>query len=237
MSDSTHLALPYLEAAQAQKHVTVNEALRRLDGVVQLAVADRTLTAPPGSPAEGARYIVGTSATGAWAGADNQIAMWSDGAWMFLTPQTGWRAFDVGASEFVYFDGSVWAAEAGGGMPTSAHGATMSFRVLEADHTLAIGFSNDTGLVIPARAIVFGVTGIVTETILGATSWSLGVAADASRYGSGVGISAGSTVVGPSGPMTYWSDTSLRVTAAGLAFVSGKIRLAIHYATLTGPST
>ena len=34
---STHLLLPYLLAAQAQKHVTVNEALRLLDGLVQLA--------------------------------------------------------------------------------------------------------------------------------------------------------------------------------------------------------
>ena len=34
MSDtSTHLLLPYLLAAQAQKHVTVNEALRLLDGL------------------------------------------------------------------------------------------------------------------------------------------------------------------------------------------------------------
>ena len=31
---STHLLLPYLLAAQAQKHVTVNEALRLLDGLV-----------------------------------------------------------------------------------------------------------------------------------------------------------------------------------------------------------
>jgi hypothetical protein len=35
---STHLLLPYLLAAQAQKHVAVNEALRLLDGLVQLAV-------------------------------------------------------------------------------------------------------------------------------------------------------------------------------------------------------
>ena len=47
---STHLLLPYLLAAQAQKHVTVNEALRLLDGLVQLAVLDRHLTAPPASP-------------------------------------------------------------------------------------------------------------------------------------------------------------------------------------------
>ena len=55
---STHLLLPYLLAAQAQKHVTVNEALRLLDGLVQLAVLDRHLTAPPAGPAGGARYIV-----------------------------------------------------------------------------------------------------------------------------------------------------------------------------------
>ena len=62
---STHLLLPYLLAAQAQKHVTVNEALRLLDGLVQLAVLDRHLTAPPASPADGARYIVASGATGA----------------------------------------------------------------------------------------------------------------------------------------------------------------------------
>ena len=52
---STHLLLPYLLASQAQKHVTVNEALRLLDGLV---VLDRHLTAPPASPADGDRYIV-----------------------------------------------------------------------------------------------------------------------------------------------------------------------------------
>ena len=68
MTETTHLGLPYLAAAQAQKHVTHNEALSRLDAVVQLAVIDTTLTVPPGSPAEGDRYIVADGATGAWAG-------------------------------------------------------------------------------------------------------------------------------------------------------------------------
>ena len=48
MSDTTtHLGLPYLLAAQAQKHVTHNEALRLLDAMVQLSVLDRTRTTPP----------------------------------------------------------------------------------------------------------------------------------------------------------------------------------------------
>ena len=60
MSDTTtKLLLPYILAAQAQKHVTHNEALRMLDGLVQLSVLDRNLTAPPASPADGDRYIVG----------------------------------------------------------------------------------------------------------------------------------------------------------------------------------
>jgi hypothetical protein len=43
MSSTTNLSLPYLASGQAQKHVTVNESLQRLDALVQLAVAsDRT---------------------------------------------------------------------------------------------------------------------------------------------------------------------------------------------------
>ncbi len=44
---TAHLSLPYIAAAQAQKHVTHNEALHILDSVVQLAVIDRDLAAPP----------------------------------------------------------------------------------------------------------------------------------------------------------------------------------------------
>jgi hypothetical protein len=44
MSDATtRLLLPYILAAQAQKHVTHNEALQILDGLVQLSVLDRDL--------------------------------------------------------------------------------------------------------------------------------------------------------------------------------------------------
>ena len=65
MSDATtHLLLPYILPAQAQKHVNHNEALRILDGLVQLSVLDRVLSEPPGSPADGDRYIVGSGATG-----------------------------------------------------------------------------------------------------------------------------------------------------------------------------
>ena len=48
MSDTTtNLQMPYILAAQAQKHVTHNEALRLLDGLVHLSVRGAARTAPP----------------------------------------------------------------------------------------------------------------------------------------------------------------------------------------------
>lgn len=63
--ETTILSLPLILPAQAQKHVTHNEALVQLDLIVQLAVINRTLTAPPALPALGDRHIVAAGATGA----------------------------------------------------------------------------------------------------------------------------------------------------------------------------
>ncbi len=109
MPDTTaHLALPFIMASQAQKHVTHNEALRLLDGIVQLSVLDRDLTAPPGSPTEGARYIPASGATGAWAGWAGSIAYWVDGAWMRILPAPGWLAWVQDEGLLLVYDGVIW---------------------------------------------------------------------------------------------------------------------------------
>ena len=102
------LSLPYIQPAQAQKHVTHNEALRILDAVTQLSVIDTSLTAPPVQPAEGDRYIVASTATDGWAGQDHNIAVRVDGTWQFFVPATGWRADVAGTGGQVRFDGTQW---------------------------------------------------------------------------------------------------------------------------------
>ena len=111
MSDavSAVLALPLIQPAQAQKHVTHNEALRRLDVLVQLAVADRDRTDPPADPAPGDRHIVPAGATGAWAGRTGAIALWDSDGWQFETPLPGWRAHVLAEGRTAVFDGSLWA--------------------------------------------------------------------------------------------------------------------------------
>lgn len=113
MSNSTNLVLPLLSAAQAQKHVTVNETVQKLDLLVQMAVLDRSLSAPPGSPADGARYIVAASPTGAWSGQASKIAAWQDGVWTFLTPREGWIAWVNNENRLVFHDGAAWIESAG----------------------------------------------------------------------------------------------------------------------------
>ncbi len=109
MADATtHLLLPYILAAQAQKHVTHNEALQLLDGLVQLSVLDRDLTTPPGSPADGERYIVASGATDDWAGWDQNVALFTDGAWLRLPPRTGWRAWVEDEDLLLVYDGAGW---------------------------------------------------------------------------------------------------------------------------------
>ena len=108
MANTTKLTLPLVAASQAQKHVTVNETFNKLDVLVQLNVIDRDLTAPPGSPAEGATYIPAATATGAWAGRENNVAIFQNAAWAFFPPDEGWLAW-VDDEDLLYaYNGTAW---------------------------------------------------------------------------------------------------------------------------------
>lgn len=117
MSDATtHLLLPYILAVQAQKHVTHNEALRILDGLVQLSVLDRDLAA---RNLDGDRYIVASGATGDWAGWDLNVALWTDSAWLRLPPRTGWLAWVEDESLLLVYDGAGWVGTTPDALGTS----------------------------------------------------------------------------------------------------------------------
>ncbi|TFF27767.1 DUF2793 domain-containing protein [Jiella endophytica] len=121
MPDSTdRLALPYILADQAQKHVSHNAALVRLDALVHLAVLDRDRTEPPADPAPGDRHIVAAGPAGDWVGRAGSIAAWQDGAWLYLEPRPGWRAWSSADAAILVFDGSTWLPAALGAEDLSA---------------------------------------------------------------------------------------------------------------------
>lgn len=114
MDNTPNLELPYLAAAQAQKHVTHNEAIRALDAIVQLSVLDRDVATPPLSPAEGDRYIIASGGTGDWAGHDGKVAAYQDGVWVIYGPQLGWITWIEDESMLAAWDGAAWLAAGGG---------------------------------------------------------------------------------------------------------------------------
>ncbi|TPG19949.1 DUF2793 domain-containing protein [Sphingomonas koreensis] len=110
MSDETsaRLGLPLLQAGQAQKEMTVNEALTRLDLAVQARVTAIGVDDPPADAEVGDCWIVGAAPTGDWAGMAGALAGWTADGWRFVAPGEGMMAWvTTDAATARYHDG-VW---------------------------------------------------------------------------------------------------------------------------------
>jgi hypothetical protein len=232
MTDTPRLALPAIEAAQAQKHVTHNEALVLLDCLVQLAVVSRTLAAPPASPADGASYIPAAGASGAWSGWDNQIALFNGGGWQRIAPVSGLKAWVKSERLTLTYEDGVWRD----GVALTANGGRVTLRAKEVELTLSGAFVETADAAfIPNRAIVLGVASRTTLAITGATSYAVGVAGEANKFGDILGIALGSTNIGVIGPTAFYADTRVRVTANGGSFSAGKVRLIVYFLEMSAP--
>ncbi|MAW85540.1 MAG: hypothetical protein CMJ42_03310 [Phyllobacteriaceae bacterium] len=113
MEKTPTLELPLIQPSQAQKHVTHNEALMRLDAVVNLRLEALAATEPPSSPQDGQCWAIGTGASGPWTGRDGQVAVRTAGAWDFVEPLRGWLAHDVTGDRTVAFDEGEWRPHRG----------------------------------------------------------------------------------------------------------------------------
>ena len=108
-NQSPNLYMPYIAPAQAQKHVTHNEALRMLDALAQIII-QHSIVALPASPNDGACYIVEAMSGDTLFSQNGQILQFVDSAWVAYTPQKGWVAWHVDMGELIVFDGLVWSA-------------------------------------------------------------------------------------------------------------------------------
>ena len=244
---SPNLSLPYIAQGQAQKEVTHNDALNLLDAVVQLAVLDRDLATPPGSPAQGARYLVAASPTGAWAGHANHIAEWLDGAWRFFAPGIGWLAWVVDEGAILAWNGIAWvnapavisalqmlgiltAADSTNRLAVKANGALFShddvtpgtghmrITMNKSDAAKDVGFTFQDAF--STRAL-FG--------LLGDDNFTIKVSADGSAFTTSIVIDKTNGHVGINCPPD--SNNWLAINADGVLFnkdASGDMRLTIN---------
>ncbi len=117
MQISPRLSLTYVLPQQAQKHLSVNETIRRLDALVQMRAISKSVAAEPPSPTEGDAYILPAGKSGAaWSGfADNAVAVFQDGAWTAISPHDGFLAWVSQEGAFYRYAGGQWSALSSGG--------------------------------------------------------------------------------------------------------------------------
>ncbi len=235
MASTTQFGLPLLAPSQAQKHVTMNEALAILDAVAQLRVLSSTVQIPPTDVDEGGAYLVPVGASGEWTGRSKRVAVWSNGGWLYLTPKAGWCAWDEETNGRRVFDGTDWVADA---LVISPKGASASWRLIEFDHLVTAGTNNTTSFTIPGNSQVHAVTGRVVEALSGTalTGWRIGVAGADNRYGSGIGTARNASFIGVSGtPVTYYENTPIQLRADAGSFLGGRIRIAVTLTEFRAP--
>lgn len=143
-------------------------------------------------------------------------------------PYNGLRLRSNGVNGWYLADGNP------GIVAQSPHGGGLSAVAIEQLTTLS-GPTTSAAIQIPNPCIVFGVSMRVITAIAGATSFSIGEASSAGRFGSGLPIAAGSTNFGMIGPNPYYgSNSTIIFTAAGGNFTGGVVRTTIYgFAPLT----
>ena len=240
MAETANLGLPLLAPSQAQKHVTVNEALTRLDALAKGVLASRRTATPPVEARHGEVWAVPPGATDEWAGREGELAIATGGGWNFVAPREGWRAYALDEGAPLRHDGAGWAIEGGPGA-SSASGAATALDVVEVEHAVGGGPISDTGPVIPRTSLVLGVTARVIEEITGSLSaWKFGNIGASNRFGEGLGTQAGSYADGLlSSPMAFYTsqqDRTLRMVAQDGQFAGGRVRFAVHFVRLTPPA-
>lgn len=111
MPETTRHKLPFLAVSQAQKEITYNEALIRIDALLH-AVAQAELANPPVlTDADiGKCWLVGASPAGEWAGKPNHIAVWVGGGWRFCVPVEGMRLRTLSSGTDHVYSQSTWIA-------------------------------------------------------------------------------------------------------------------------------
>ena len=235
------LQLPELAAAQSQKHVTVNDALAQIDTLFNLAVTQADLTTPPGSPAELSKYIVAATATGAWAGEENNIALYINAAWVFVEPEEGWRCYDRDTNQLLTYSGSAWvsAVTSSQTLARSDNGAELGFHILEEEITGLTGSTVNGALNVPSNAIIFNVSMRITTTVVGPTNFNISVGGltPVGAYPN-TNFAAGNTAAGATGPTAIYSDTPITIAVnAGANFSAGAIRVAVGYYFMEAPTS
>lgn len=128
-----NLNLSTWDEGNTEPNLVFNALLLAMDALIQFT-PEAITASPPGSPADGQAWIVDASATGAWVGKDQQVAVAVPGGWLFYPPTEGWEGYVKNLDANYQFDGSIWGVSGEGGAVTHP----VAIQLAASDETTAI---------------------------------------------------------------------------------------------------
>lgn len=223
MSNSNNLQIVHVEQNQSQKEVTVNQALNRIDAILNVGAIDRAVNNPPSSPMLGDLYIIGNSPTGDWSGQGDNIAFY-DTSWQFISPKAGMTIWVIDKALHYTFDGSGWIV----GSNNLIQSNFIAFDSQDSDLQLRLNkvtAGNVNSLLYQTNFVTTAEVGTISDN-----NYQIKVTNDGSNYNNAVNIDASNGISNIKG---YNLDVAYNLTANGtvdIDYDNGNI----HELTLTG---
>lgn len=100
-------------------------------------------------------YIVPASATGAWAGQDDDVAYYNGTSWEFYTPEEGWKFWIRDTDTMTVWDGSTWDDTAIGAGGSGGGSGTPTFYGFRATNNATQAISALTNTTIQLQTVDF----------------------------------------------------------------------------------
>ena len=108
MDHSARFAIPLLHPGQQQKEAFHTEAIQRIEALLCATVEGPPVATPTASPTIGNCFLVGSGASGAWAGQEGALACLADGGWRFVAATEGMRVLDRSSGQAIVRRAGVW---------------------------------------------------------------------------------------------------------------------------------
>ncbi|MEP6067855.1 MAG: DUF2793 domain-containing protein [Paracoccaceae bacterium] len=233
---SPNLNLPYLQPSQAQKHVTHNLALQILDALTQLSVEGVNENIPPVSASEGETWATGPAPLGLWAGQPDQIAIWTNGSWMFIPTRDGVLAFDKSSNSLLVRINGAWVSAGGATSPSllgvnatadvnnrlavSSNGTLLNHE--GAGHQLKMNKSDSSDTASLLYQTDF--SGRAEMGLAGSDNWSIKVSPDGTSWSTALEIDASDASVSGASLQAFPADTGVgKLARADFVYGPGNV--------------
>lgn len=199
--------------------------LKTIGALLQPVVQSKTVNDPSTlTPTAGQAWIVGTAPIGMWAGKAGQIAAYVAGAWLFLAPKQGWKAYIIAETTTATYNGAAWInnTAAGGsinngenlgasgeGIFAAINGDKLSFKKLVAG--AGVTLSSDANSVVVATAAGGASMAVNAQT---GTTYTL-VATDAGNAVEMNNAAANTLTIPPNSGVAFGVGTTILVRQMG----------------------